>query len=223
MARSSVRLEPARYGVPGSDTRPSSPSSQLTPPIVYGPGRASGGGDRVGDEDRPVRRPSRAPSPSPSTGGRWCPSTIRLANSRVGGQQLPDHVRMPRQHLRAAVAQMRRQRRAGRRSRRRSARGVAAVCPIATRTPDATRCSMSGSAPADFGRERDEHDPAARGVLPAAEVVDARRRHVLARMRAARAVLGRQVRPLHVDAGDRRRRTPGRARAHSRRTARMTR
>src|SRR5262249_39328747 len=32
-ARSSVRLEPARYGVPGSDTRPSADSSPSTSPI----------------------------------------------------------------------------------------------------------------------------------------------------------------------------------------------
>src|SRR5687768_11850847 len=38
IARSSVRLEPARYGVPGNETRPSAPSSDLTPPIVDGPG-----------------------------------------------------------------------------------------------------------------------------------------------------------------------------------------
>src|SRR5262249_2649233 len=34
MARSSVTLDPARYGVPGNDTRPSSPSSQSTAPMV---------------------------------------------------------------------------------------------------------------------------------------------------------------------------------------------
>ena len=34
IARSSVRLEPARYGVPGSETRPSSARSQATSPIV---------------------------------------------------------------------------------------------------------------------------------------------------------------------------------------------
>src|SRR6185436_5455271 len=34
MARSSVRLDPARYGVPGSDTRPSSPRSHSTSPTV---------------------------------------------------------------------------------------------------------------------------------------------------------------------------------------------
>jgi hypothetical protein len=33
-----VTPDPARYGVPGSDTRPSAPSSHVTPPIVYRPG-----------------------------------------------------------------------------------------------------------------------------------------------------------------------------------------
>src|SRR5206468_7972817 len=41
MARSSVRLDPARYGVPGSDTRPSSPSSHSMLPIEYFPGAAA--------------------------------------------------------------------------------------------------------------------------------------------------------------------------------------
>ena len=54
-----------------------------------------------------------------------------------------------------------------------------------------------------FRSERHERDPAVRGVLPAVEVVERRRRQVLSRMRTAGAVLGRQVRPLHVDAGDR--------------------
>jgi hypothetical protein len=54
----------------------------------------------------------------------------------------------------------------------------------------------------DFRRERHEDDPAVGGVLPAVEVVDARRHHVLSRMGAASAVLGRQVGSFHVDPGD---------------------
>src|SRR2546428_13512298 len=38
IARSSVSAEPARYGVPGNDTRPSAESSAVTLPIVYLPG-----------------------------------------------------------------------------------------------------------------------------------------------------------------------------------------
>src|SRR5207302_1250786 len=38
IARSSVSAEPARYGVPGNDTRPSAESSEVTLPIVYLPG-----------------------------------------------------------------------------------------------------------------------------------------------------------------------------------------
>src|SRR5262249_41874942 len=34
IARSSVSADPARYGVPGSETRPSADSSDLTPPVV---------------------------------------------------------------------------------------------------------------------------------------------------------------------------------------------
>src|SRR5207247_10754599 len=38
IARSRVRADPARYGVPASETRASSPSPQSTAPIAYRPG-----------------------------------------------------------------------------------------------------------------------------------------------------------------------------------------
>ena len=122
-------------------------------------------------------------------------------DERVGGQLLPDDVRMPRQHRGAAVAEMRRERRAGRDRvgdllRRR--RGVADRDAHAR----GTRCSMSAQRARHLRRERDEHDAAAGRILPALEVVAARRRHVRARMRAARAVVRRDVRPFHVDPGD---------------------
>ena len=54
----------------------------------------------------------------------------------------------------------------------------------------------------DLWRERDEHDAAAGGVLPAIEVLCARRPHVRPLMRAARAIVRGNVRPFHVDSGD---------------------
>ena len=53
-----------------------------------------------------------------------------------------------------------------------------------------------------FGRERHQPDAAVADVLAALEVVDSGRRDVRAPVSAARAVLGRDVRALHVDPGD---------------------
>ena len=137
-------------------------------------------------------------------GGRWWPSTMKLAATRVGGEQLPDHVRMTRQQLRAAVAEMRRQRRAGSdgvgdllRRRRRCDR-------CATRTPAPTRYSISGERARHLGRERDQHDAAVSGLLAPLEVVDARAdRHARADARRAARPRGDRYGPFHVNAGDR--------------------
>ena len=61
---------------------------------------------------------------------------------------------------------------------------------------------MSGSAPGTSGASVTSDDPAAGRVLPAIEIVDARRPHVRPWMRAARTVVRGDVRPFHVDAGD---------------------
>ena len=62
-----------------------------------------------------------------------------------------------------------------------------------------------------LGRERHEPDAPSAASLAPLEVVDVGAAHVLARVRAARAVLGRDVGPLHVDARDR-----GMPRSHER-------
>ena len=121
---------------------------------------------------------------------------------RVGGQLLPDDVRMPRQHRRAAVAEMGRQRRTCRNRIGDLPRGRATVWPIATLTPVDTQPLDELERARNLRRERHEHDAAAGRVLPAREVVRTRRPHVCARMRAARAVLWRDVRPFHVDPCD---------------------
>ena len=121
---------------------------------------------------------------------------MKLAATAVGGQEGPDSVRMARQHLRAAVPEMRRQRRAGRDRGRRFEPGVAAVWPSATRTPRATRYSISSSAPGHFRRERDEHDPSVGGFLTTFKIVSAPTNYVIGRMRPSRPVLGRDVRAL---------------------------
>ena len=54
-----------------------------------------------------------------------------------------------------------------------------------------------------FRRERDETDAAAGGILTPAKIVDAGRHDVRSRMGAARALVRREVRPFHVDPGDR--------------------
>ena len=121
---------------------------------------------------------------------------------RVGGKQFPDDIRMARQHLRTSVAQMGRERRAcchragdflWRRCR-------VADCGAHTGRDQALHQRHGAR---HFRSERHEHDPAVRSVLPSVEVVEGRRHQVLSRMRTAGAVLGRQVRPLHVDPGDR--------------------
>ncbi len=76
------------------------------------------------------------------------------------------------------------------------------MCPIATRTPVETSRSTSGRAPGTSGASVTSDDPAAGRVLPAIEIVDARRPHVRPWMRAPRTVVRGDVRPFHVDAGD---------------------
>ena len=141
---------------------------------------------------------------------------------RVGRELLPDDVRVPRQHLRAAVAEMRRQRRAGGdrvgdllRRRRPCGRWRRA-------RPRATRCSMSGTAPGTSGASVTStmRPPAASWRRSKSSTLAGR--DVRARMRAARAVFRRDVRTLHVDAGDRRIRHARRGRARSRRSRRTT-
>ncbi len=130
----------------------------------------------------------------------------------VGRQQLPDHIRMPWEHRGAPVAEMCRQRRAG-------GDRVADLLPCRGGVSDggahARRDEMfdERQRTRDFRRQRDQRDAAARGVLPSIEVVETRRRHMLARMRAARTVIRRDVRAFHVDAGDRR---VARSREHAR-------
>ena len=112
---------------------------------------------------------------------------------------VPNVVRMPRQHRMRAVPEMRRERRArryGGGNLRRGGVGVA-DCRGDARLHhllDVTRRLWPG------GRER--HDPYAilRGLLPAAELFEIGLAHPRTRMRAARPVLGRDVRAFHVEA-----------------------
>ncbi len=188
IARSIVRLDPARYGVPGNDTRPSSPSI-------------------ASDAADTVYRRARLPAAAMASVTRIVRSRALRAHHRfdrrrrqvmavhdqagedaIGGEQFPDHVRMPRQHLRAAVAEVRRQRRAGgdrvgdlewRRGR------------VSDRHAHAGRDQMLDERQRAryFGAQRDENDPAAR-PRPAA----ARNRRRLA-ARRARADARRARRP----------------------------
>ena len=219
IARSIVRLDPARYGVPGNDTRPSSPRSQSTAPIRYRPGCNPAAA--IASVTRIVR--PRALRPDHRFHGRRRKVVTvddQGGADRVGRQQLPDHVRMARQHLRAAIAQMRGQRRAGGDRiadllwrRRGMAERDAHAC--GHKVLDERQRAWH------LRRERHEHDPAVGGILPALEVVDVRRDDVRARVGAARAILRRHVRAFHVDPGDRRMRACAPAGARPRRTARM--
>jgi hypothetical protein len=120
----------------------------------------------------------------------------------VGGEQLPDGIRMPRQDVGAPVAEMRRQRRAG-------GDRVGDLCGgrrrMADRGADTRRGEMLDQLEraGPLGGERDEPDPSVSRLLTPAKVVHARQGYVLARMRAARPVGRRQMRTLRVDPGNR--------------------
>jgi hypothetical protein len=114
---------------------------------------------------------------------------------------LPNDIRVARQDLRAAVAEVRGHGRPGgdriadlRGGRIRVSDGDAHA--VADQPLDQRQ-----RAP-DLRRDRDQHDAPRRGVLAPREVVEAGRGRVLARVRAPRAVFRRDVRPLHVQSGD---------------------
>ncbi len=74
---------------------------------------------------------------------------------------------------------------------------------MADRNPDSGLNQMIDQAEraGRFRSEGYQSDAALRCVLPAIEILDRRRYYVLARMGAARPVVWRDVRPLHVYAG----------------------
>ena len=74
---------------------------------------------------------------------------------------------------------------------------------MATRTPGRHEPLNQSNCAFDLRRECHEHDAAPRCLLPALEIITTCGGDMSPRMRAARAVLGRDVRPFHVDAGDR--------------------
>src|SRR5262249_28297782 len=114
------------------------------------------------------------------------------------GQLLPDVVRMAINLRVRSIAKMGRKPRSGERRSgdlSRSRRSVA--------DGDDDAC---GGGPFDeiyrvrpFGRERNDANTSARGVLPFLEFVPIRRARVLFRMRAARPVFGRDERPFDMD------------------------
>ncbi len=75
--------------------------------------RTSGRGRGIGDENR-ARGRLGAHHGLDRRRRQVVPIHDQPSHQLVGGQLLPEKVRMPRQHLRAAVAKMRRHRRAGR-------------------------------------------------------------------------------------------------------------
>src|SRR4029450_11573621 len=103
---------------------------------------------------------------------------------------LPDHVRVPWQELRTAVAEMGGQRRAGGNrgldlSRRRGG--------VADRDADTGGNERFGQRDGarNLGRERDEHDPPTGGVLTTPKIVHRRREDVRPWMRSAWSVVRR--------------------------------
>ncbi len=121
----------------------------------------------------------------------------------VGGELLPDHVGVSRQDRGAAVAEVRRQRCAGRDGGSDLIAGRSRVTDgdahAGRHQPlDQRNCAF------DLRRERHQHDAASRCLLPPLEIIATCGGDMSPRMRAARAVLRRDVRPLHVDAGNRR-------------------
>ena len=111
---------------------------------------------------------------------------------------------MPWQHLGAPVAEVCRERCAG-------TDGVPHLFGGGGRVADSdadarfTQVFDKSERTRHFRRERDDSDASTGDVLAALEVVDRRGGGVFAPMGAARAVLGRDVGPLHVEAQDRRR------------------
>ena len=200
MARSSVRLDPARYGVPGNETRPSLRKLAIDAADRVPPWRAPGGGDRIGHQNRPVQ-PFRANHRLHRRPGKVMAVGDQAGEQRIGRKKLPDHVGMPRQHLRTSVAEMGCQRRA---RRDRIAELLRRRCGVADRDAHTCRDQVvdERQGARHFRRERDEDDATLSGVLAPLEVVDACGCDVLQWMCTARAVSRRYVRSFHMDAGD---------------------
>ena len=122
-----------------------------------------------------------------------------IGHQPVFRKLVPNVVRMPRQHRMRAVPEMRRERRARRYGVGNLRRGGVGV---ADRRGDARLHHLLDVARRLWPRGRERHDPHAilRGLLPAAELFEIGLAHPRTRMRAARPVLGRDVRAFHVEA-----------------------
>ena len=203
IATGSVSAEPARFAAPGAATRPLGVELDLLSAERVDAGRHAGRRHRVGDQDRPGGR-LRADHRADRGRRQVVPVDDEAREQAVLAELLPDQVRVPGQ--RRARSRCRGGSKASRppRTASRIWAALAAVWPIATSTPAAARCSTSGSAPGDSGASVTRPDPSLGRFLAPLEVVDLGRAHVLARVGAARPVLGRDVGALHVDAGERR-------------------
>lgn len=121
----------------------------------------------------------------------------------VGGKLLPEYVWVAGQELRATVAEMSGKSRA---RVHRIANLLRRGSRMADRDSD-TRFDEMFNQPKRTGNFRgksDKNNATRSGILPVLEVFEGRFDNMPAWMRPARAILGRNVRPLHMYPGDRR-------------------
>ena len=204
IARSIDSAEPARCDAPAhARGRHAARGVQLDPQSAerIDAGRTARRRDRVGDEHA-ARRRLRAHHRLDRGGRQMMAVDDEAREQFVVRELLPDDVRMARERRRAAVAEMRRQRRA-------SFHGGVNVIRrgggVTERHTNPARDEMldQRDRARHFRRQRDEHDPPVGCLLTPREIVDGRGDAMLARMRAAKAVERRDIRALHVNARDR--------------------
>ncbi len=180
----------------GDDNTAGRQHFQLLVPFAVTAGRQTGEATGIARKDRPSRRFHAMDAAQ--HGGR---QMLAVANDTgpqfIGGELFPEIVIVPRKHGVRAVAQVRRETRAGGDG---SANASARRRRMAKRNDDAGSCEFfdERQTAVQFGSQCDQANTSPGGILKAAKFVPVRRSDMAPRMRSARPILGTDVRSFQM-------------------------